>query len=703
MPTPLQQPSTRRKLVYFALIFALFVVNTFFWRGLDTAGGQSPFPWSTITARANDLELRELTRGEEAELLGSTVRLGLTGSRGLAVTILWSAAIEKQKKNEWNELELIVRSLTKLQPHFLTPWLFQSWNLAYNVSVESDRVKDKYFYISRGIELLAQGERLNRDNPDMRYWTGFYYMNKFGVSDEANSLRSLYQLSCIEPSERDPARFRPDGRTVDLAAFEQFVTKHPQLVHRLREPPRELTKPFRCNTPDEVVDFLADNRKLPTRYVDPVAEGGLFQGRPGDLKPIDQQFPILPAREPVRFTDAKVTTALAPTLGDDFDNYEAARCWFCYSQDPLPDAEIMTELKDRIERVAGQKGRRLPRQPAEVIFRQQPARAQSYTAERLLKEGWFDASGWEVDEGRSGRNRWFPGKKVTVGTGVNWLSDAWGLAHKMWREHGLRTGLYIEFAEQSRLEQLAEDYRKEFGIGPNDMGPDLRPGQGTDRLRRSYLAHRTLFFANQSRSITNFPHHYFRALTEQDPQTVLGRKLMAQADRYRDRAVPEEAIKTYQEAFKVWKEVLTRYPDFRQDEFMQEQTYEAELRYLDQIREHRGLQLRPALITQGVLTEGVDALQAAFSPAQFAVAIVHALVDDAKGLPLPVPGPMDGPGPDGKPWLSPSMVRTTRQKLGLPVDQLQVPTSPPEPAAPTDATPAPAPRREAPARTGGAP
>jgi putative ABC transport system substrate-binding protein len=28
------------------------------------------------------------------------------------------------------------------------------------VSVESDRVKDKYFYISRGIELLAQGEVL---------------------------------------------------------------------------------------------------------------------------------------------------------------------------------------------------------------------------------------------------------------------------------------------------------------------------------------------------------------------------------------------------------------------------------------------------------------------------------------------------------------------------------------------------------------
>ena len=89
-------------------------------------------------------------------------------TRGLVETVLWQIAIDKQMKHEWNQLEFFVRSLTKLQPHFLTPWLFQSWNLAYNVSVESDRVRDKYFYISRGIELLAQGERRNHNNPDMR-------------------------------------------------------------------------------------------------------------------------------------------------------------------------------------------------------------------------------------------------------------------------------------------------------------------------------------------------------------------------------------------------------------------------------------------------------------------------------------------------------------------------------------------------------
>src|SRR4051812_13753746 len=350
MASPLQTPSARRKMAYFGLILGLFVVNTFFWRGVSSplTGGKPP-AW-TVTANSADLELSEELQGE-TDLLGSTVRLVLTGSRGLAVTILWNAAIDKQMKHEWNELEFLVRSLTKLQPHFLTPWLFQSWNLSYNVSVESDRVKDKYFYISRGIDLLAQGERLNKDNPDMRYWIGFYYQNKFGVSDEANTLRSLYQLRCIPPGQRDPNVIAPkDPKTkrhvVDPEKFEAFCKDHPQLVRRLREPPRELLRPFRCATPDEVVEFLVQNRRLPTRFVDELEEQGqLVAGQPNDLKPADQQFPVLPTvetrteppgSEPVAAQTEKV-------LDDRFDAYTAARAWFAYAQDPLPDPVPMVE------------------------------------------------------------------------------------------------------------------------------------------------------------------------------------------------------------------------------------------------------------------------------------------------------------------------------------------------------------------------
>src|SRR5271166_4574016 len=193
MASPFQQQARRRKLIYLGLIVVLFTA-AFLWRN------------NAVANQAQKLSLREVDRGD-VELTGAVVRLGLTGSRGLATSVLWMSAIDKQKKNQWNELELLVRSVTKLQPHFITPWLFQSWNLAYNVSVESDRVSDKYSYITRGIELLSEGERQNRDNPDMRFSIGFYTQHKICGSDETNVHRSLFQLSCIPPNERDPARF----------------------------------------------------------------------------------------------------------------------------------------------------------------------------------------------------------------------------------------------------------------------------------------------------------------------------------------------------------------------------------------------------------------------------------------------------------------------------------------------------------------
>src|SRR2546423_452503 len=105
MPSPLQTPSARRKVVYLGLILGLFVVNTFAWRGVAFRWGGDPaqvpdwltrvpqteeerrantvrvLPGWTTTARATGLELTEEAQGE-ADLLGSTVRLVLTGSRG---------------------------------------------------------------------------------------------------------------------------------------------------------------------------------------------------------------------------------------------------------------------------------------------------------------------------------------------------------------------------------------------------------------------------------------------------------------------------------------------------------------------------------------------------------------------------------------------------------------------------------------------
>jgi hypothetical protein len=674
MPSPLQQTSTRRKLLYFALILALYFVNTFFWRGVASplTGGVAP-PW-TMTAQANELELREQNQGDP-DLVGDTVSLCLTGSRGLAVTILWKAAIDRQMKHEWNELEVLVRLLTKLQPHFLTPWLFQSWNLSYNVSVESDRVKDKYFYIARGIELLAQGERLNRDNPDMRFWLGFYYNNKFGASDEKNTLRSLLQLSAIDPAKRDATDLRPETgssrrRAVNLAKFEQFCRENPQLVRRLSES-------LRCKTPDDVVDFLADNRKLPCRFVDPESDAGLFHGKRGELKPPDEQFPILPIGRSRLFPDEPTASS---ALGDSFCNFQFGRVWFAHSLDPLPEPEIMTEIKSRAERLAGpgNKGRRMPRSPAEIIFRQYPARSQSFVAERLEQEGWFDESGWKVDQGRSGRGRWFE-KDVVVGGGEPLAANAWSLAYEMWRKHGIANGLYIDPVEIERLAEMARRFRQRANLEAGDPAEGFRPETLDPEMAKGLLAYRQLYFMEQNKQITNFPHHLVRAFVSRERDAVEAQKLMYEAARLRTKEnEPDRAIAAYQKGFALWIKVLSnpQYADFRNDTNILDETYETELKYIELLRQRLGPQVRPALTVADLLNLGAATSIGAALPGSMGMGMLYSAVTDQKVLPIPILGPMDGTDANGVPWIPVGVMQDVRNR--------QFPEAP-APAAPATA------------------
>src|SRR5262245_17131721 len=175
MARSFQQQALQRKLIYLAAVLVLFT-GAWVWRRY------------VVEVQAEKLALREESVGE-VKVVDAGLRLMLVGSRGFATCVLWSVAIDKQKKHQWTELEEYVRTLTKLQPHFITPWLFQSWNLAYNVFVESDRVRDKYWYLSRGVQLLGEGERQNRYHPELRRDIGFYQQHKVMASDENNVMR----------------------------------------------------------------------------------------------------------------------------------------------------------------------------------------------------------------------------------------------------------------------------------------------------------------------------------------------------------------------------------------------------------------------------------------------------------------------------------------------------------------------------------
>ncbi len=550
-----QQRALVRKVIYTVSILALFTLSLLHRRLVVEPSGDK-------------LLLREVARGE-VELTSSAVRLSLTGSRGLAVTFLWAAALKKQEQHEWNELELMVSSITKLQPYFISPWLFQSWNLSFNVAVECDRARDKYYYISRGLEMLAEGERRNHKppapgNPDMRYYLGFTYQLKIGTSDEKNTMRCLFDLSCIDPVQRDPDRLwaSPDqGRVVKLQKFKDFCEKYPRLVRRLRDK-------LDCDTPDKVVQFLMDNKDVPSRFKKP--EGGRQQPTPLQDPPL--QFPVLPPRLKDRWPDPKSADMTTETI----DVFLVTRTWLEYAQEDLPEPN----------REAGEPDppfnplkKRKPRYIDALIFRSTPARAQAYIAETLEEEGFFDAEGWVI-QGKS----WFDQERgpndpeVRVGTQTKYhAAAAWEKTYQDYKDFGSLNGLYFPPGERAALEKQADFFRKKYMEKEFDKDPSSHESQ---KMKDSMAANKKLGASQRNRNLTNFDVHLAQANAERQAQTLQARKLFFQAEQWRALGDPVKALAIYEEAWPLWIQVLVAHPEFANLFTLQEDTYDLQINYL---------------------------------------------------------------------------------------------------------------------------
>jgi hypothetical protein len=183
----------QRKIVYSVGILVLFTAI---------------FPYKQyLQAEAVKKDLGEATIGE-VDTGSFVLKLFLLGGfRGMAANVLWTRAIDFQKVQEWDRLKVTVDMITKLQPHFLAIWTFQSWNLTYNVSVEWDAPEDKYEWIKSGIKFVQDGVSKNKKSPDLIWDTAWYYYHKLGFSDESIILRRLFYDDEDESFKKSPIDF----------------------------------------------------------------------------------------------------------------------------------------------------------------------------------------------------------------------------------------------------------------------------------------------------------------------------------------------------------------------------------------------------------------------------------------------------------------------------------------------------------------
>ncbi len=121
----------------------------------------------------------------------STIALG--GFRGLISNFLWIRANDLQQDDKFFEAAQLASWITDLEPHFTQVWLFQSWNMAYNISVKfkensPGNYADRWRWVENGVSLLRdQGLKYNPDDVLIHRELAWFFQHKIGANlDDAN-------------------------------------------------------------------------------------------------------------------------------------------------------------------------------------------------------------------------------------------------------------------------------------------------------------------------------------------------------------------------------------------------------------------------------------------------------------------------------------------------------------------------------------
>jgi len=155
----------------------------------------------------------------------TTVALG--GFRGLISNFLWIRANDLQQDDKFFEAAQLADWITKLEPTFTQVWLFQAWNMAYNISVKfkensQGNYADRWRWVERGIELLRDdGLRYNPNSILIYRELGWFFQHKMGQNlDDGN----LYYKGQWALEMKD--FFGPNGTNFDRLLHPQTAEDH---------------------------------------------------------------------------------------------------------------------------------------------------------------------------------------------------------------------------------------------------------------------------------------------------------------------------------------------------------------------------------------------------------------------------------------------------------------------------------------------
>jgi hypothetical protein len=290
--------SFNKKLIYGSCIIGLFLAMI-------------PYRvWLSEEKKNRDLGEAAIGQIDTGSFMMKLFLLG--GFRGIVADLLWLRAEEQKRDHDWDRLKTTVELITKLQPHFLSIWTFQGWNLAYNVSVEWDAPADKYTWIKEGIKFVQDGVKKNRRSPDLIWDTAWFYYHKVGFSDESVILRKLFR---DDEDEEFKTYYDPEEKRT-VVAHDNFKLGYGWFSRAV-------------SLVDQGATRITSGTSEQVQYVDPTPQR---KGRPDDIA-----FRSMPAHAQSRYAAAleKMSIYQVPaTFGDKAKNewYKAYREWEQFGQ-----------------------------------------------------------------------------------------------------------------------------------------------------------------------------------------------------------------------------------------------------------------------------------------------------------------------------------------------------------------------------------
>ncbi|AQQ08736.1 hypothetical protein L21SP3_00526 [Sedimentisphaera cyanobacteriorum] len=131
----------------------------------------------------------------------ATVAMG--AFRGLVVDILWMRADSLKEEGKFFDAKQLAEWITVLQPRFSAVWDFQSWNMAYNISVAMppSQPEERWKWVRNGYELLRDKGIPRNPNSIILYRSlAWIFQHKIsGVTDDVHKYYKIQLALSMRP------------------------------------------------------------------------------------------------------------------------------------------------------------------------------------------------------------------------------------------------------------------------------------------------------------------------------------------------------------------------------------------------------------------------------------------------------------------------------------------------------------------------